>query len=345
MAVSPPHAARAASSTRVWRFALAGALTLATGLATAQPVDVEAEHRRGVALRAEGHDVEALAVFRALYERTGEGRALARMALAEAATARWIDAEEHLQRAMALTSDAWINANRASLDVALRAAQTHLGSLRLRGAVEGAASTINGHPVTPRDGVVRVVAGDVRVEVRVSGYEPFVRDVTVPIGTDSTTLEVALVPAAPAPPPPPPPPPTERVVVTPPPPRPPPPPSRASPWRAVAVGAWAVGGAGLVLGVVGQVVGWGYADKFDDAGCVLHGTSPTQASSTQCGQWYNLATGWFTASTASFIAGGVLVASGTALWLLAPRARTTSSLSVRCAPRLDGVGVACEGTF
>ena len=105
------------------------------------------------------------------------------------------------------------------------------------------------------------------------------------------------------------------------------------------------GGAGLVLGVVGQVVGWGHADNFDDAGCVLHGTSPTQASSTQCGQWYNLATGWFTASTASFIAGGVLVASGTALWLLAPRARTTSSLSVRCAPRLDGVGVACEGTF
>ncbi len=110
------------------RHTLALALTLCAAAAYAQNPATEAEHQRGVQLRAQGQNAEAAEVFRAIFERTGEPRALARLGLAEGALSRWTDADEHLTTALARASDPWITANRASLEQALTAVRTHLGS-------------------------------------------------------------------------------------------------------------------------------------------------------------------------------------------------------------------------
>jgi hypothetical protein len=107
------------------RTLLVGALLVAPAAASAQELDIEAEHRRGVALREEHRDAEALEVFRALYERTQEARALARMALAEAALGAWDVAEEHLRAAMRDHRDRWVHHNRRGLREQLEIIRAH----------------------------------------------------------------------------------------------------------------------------------------------------------------------------------------------------------------------------
>ena len=107
------------------RTLLVGALLVAPAAASTQELDIEAEHRRGVALREEHRDAEALEVFRALYERTQEARALARMALAEAALGAWDVAEEHLRAAMRDHRDRWVHHNRRGLREQLEIIRAH----------------------------------------------------------------------------------------------------------------------------------------------------------------------------------------------------------------------------
>lgn len=105
--------------------------TLALLLALALPsvavaqADPEAEHRRGMALRVEGRHAEAAEVFRAVYERTREPRALARQGLAEAAAGNWEAAGYHLRAALAYDADPWILDHRADLTRDLALVDTH----------------------------------------------------------------------------------------------------------------------------------------------------------------------------------------------------------------------------
>jgi hypothetical protein len=78
-----------------------------------------------MALRVEGRHAEAAAVFRAVYERTHEPRALARQALAEAAAGQWEDAGYHLRAALTFDVDPWIMAHRADLARDLALVDTH----------------------------------------------------------------------------------------------------------------------------------------------------------------------------------------------------------------------------
>jgi hypothetical protein len=93
-----------------------------------QDVDVRAMLQRGVALRREGHDRDALVEFRRAYELTQSPVALAQIGLAEQALQEWSDAERDIARAISLRGDPWIVRHSTELQTALQDVRGHLAS-------------------------------------------------------------------------------------------------------------------------------------------------------------------------------------------------------------------------
>lgn len=338
------------------RALLAGLVTLGlAGSARAQAVDPEAEHQRGIALRNERRDAEALTVFRGLYERTGEVRALARMALAEAALSGWVDSETHLQRALG-TDDAWVAQNRASLDVALATVRQHLGSLTVHANVPGAEVFVGGQraAVVPFERPLRVPAGTMDIEVRASRHASARRTVTVRPGVDVTALDVELaaappeVPAvarvpdpAPAPEAPVPevvPPvvdPQERRARE----------QRRATWETVATTGFVLGGAGLLTSAIALGVRESAVGTFNDNLCGLVSESPPTfaAGGRDCTGQYNRGEAATAISLTGLVAGAVFTAAGAVAWYVSTRSAPLHALA--CAPALHQAGVVCGGRF
>jgi hypothetical protein len=117
----------------------------------------------------------------------------------------------------------------------------------------------------------------------------------------------------------------------------PPPPSAASPGLSpFRIAAIATVSTGLAALVVGGVFGVTAIAKKNDAGCVGVdcGATPDHARSLHDAQTAA------TTSTVFFVVGGVLVAGGVALWLLAPRPRASS-----LAPLVHASPAGVGGTF
>ena len=196
------HGAREAAG-RAWR---GGAVALAMVLwarsaagqsVCAQSADVDALEERGRTLRDEHHDAEALALFEQAYGMCHGGRALARVALAEGALGRWVEAEGHLRDAIGRRDDAWVSANQESLQRELATITAHLGDLELAGSGGPAEVWIDGRRVAawPMAQALRVVAGSVTFAVRGDGWAPVTRTVVVP-GGGLARETVVLVPLA-----------------------------------------------------------------------------------------------------------------------------------------------------
>lgn len=182
-------------------------------ICTAQ-VDVEAEHRRGLAFREQGRHAEAAAVFRALYESLREPRALVRLTLAEAAAFvdamdrnpqdafRWAVAEEHLQTAMSLSSDPYVRtpAVRDALRQTQRELQGRLGFLEVACNAPGAEVWAGTTRVArlPLLHAIRAPIGQYNLTVRAPAHEPRSVAVSVQAGVIAA-VEAALVPSPAAP--------------------------------------------------------------------------------------------------------------------------------------------------
>lgn len=218
----------------------------------AQSVAVEAEHQRGLVLRAEGRHTEALAVFERLYAQTREPRALARMALAEGAIERWASAEEHLADAVNRTSDPWIQANRAGLEQNLVIIRAHLGALVVECATPGAELWVNGERLPPGSfgRPLRIPTGTAPVEIRADGHRTFLRSVPIDQGVNPHRLSVSLEPSSRPPEPP-------VVIVQPV----VPPPPAPRPWRTV---AWVGVGLSGVTGGFTLMVGLLAVSRYND---------------------------------------------------------------------------------
>jgi len=327
------------------RVALVLACALATPTVFAQSNALEAEHTRGIQLRAAGQDAEAAEVFRGIFERTGEPRALARLGLAEGALQRWSDADEHLQAALSRASDPWIVANRANLEAAHRAVRTHLGFVTVLCTTPGATvQTVGGTPLPlPLQAPLRVTTGFVDLTVRAPGHAAVTRHVAVPVGQEPIAVEVTLVPEASA---------SVAVsvpvatpVVTPvadPPGREvvravddaPSGPrevrrTRAGWQRPVGIGLLAGAGVALGVGVVGVIVREGAAGQFNDGRCRLH---PDRDEITQggadCADALSRVETGDTLALGGFVSAGVLGVAGVALTLFAPRVTETVRVDV-----------------
>jgi formylglycine-generating enzyme required for sulfatase activity len=167
----------------------------------AQEIDVEAEHARGMQLREAHQDEAAAEVFRALWERTREPRALARLALAEGALGAWDRALEHMQQAIATRRDWWIRRNQRGLRENLAVIQQHVGMVNLRCDVPGAQLYVRGESrgIFPLPAPVVLPAGTVELETRAPGFINTTQSIDVVAGG---TIQVLLT-MAPVPPPPP----------------------------------------------------------------------------------------------------------------------------------------------
>jgi len=206
--------------------ALVVALGIAVGpcrvLAASAATEADAALKRGIDLRRRGDDAQALAEFQRAYAWYRSARALAQIGFAEQGLGRWHDAEEHLGQALADTEDVWVRRNRPTIERSRAVVAGHLGSLEVLGSPEGAELRVDGCLVgrLPLARPIRVVAGNVGVELRAHGYMTSSRPVTIVAGQlsrETITLQkievapveaappiaLALLPLARAPPPPP----------------------------------------------------------------------------------------------------------------------------------------------
>jgi hypothetical protein len=182
-------------------------LLVAAGAATAAPDDkaaAEALVTRGVELRREGKNLEALEMLQKAHAIAPSPRTFGQLGLAEAAVEHWADSEEHLTGALASPEDPWVRKTHATLEQALNLAAGHVGQIAVTGPA-GAAIIIAGKSVgsLPLAKAVRVNAGPALVSATAPGFYPFEMSVPVEAGKE-TQLKVALVASQPPPAPPPP---------------------------------------------------------------------------------------------------------------------------------------------
>jgi len=153
--------------------------------------DADAALHRGVVLRREGNDAEALEAFQQALALAPSARARAQVALAEQALALWLAAERDLALALAEKDDPWIRQNREALEGAARVVASKLGWATVTTNVPQLAEVlVNGSPVPAGDdGRRRVIAGLVTIEARAEGYVSATQ--TLRIGPE-TTANVTL---------------------------------------------------------------------------------------------------------------------------------------------------------
>lgn len=335
--------------------ALLATLALSPATAFAQvTADPEALVREGVELRREGHDEAALERFGRAWELGHAPRARAQMGFAEQALGRWQLAEAHVLEARAASTDPWVRGHLDVIERSLATTAQHLATLTVSCGVVGAELLLDGHVAgaLPLAEPLRVVAGEVSLEVRAPGHATVRR--TLQLAAGATAREsVDLAPVAPTPPasapePPPAPAPAPLATLTVATAAPPPiVPSRveaqhaSSAWRVLAAAGWALGGAGVTAGFVGLAVAEGRVSTFNGTGCTLYAESPPRASSDACVEIYRGAESARAGASAAFAAGAALAVGGTVIWLLRPRAPGAHAWG--CAP--TGGGLSCVVRF
>jgi hypothetical protein len=150
--------------------------------------------RRGVELRRQHRNAEALEAFTQAFATSPTPTARAQIALAEHALALWLEAERDLNAALLAADDEWITKYRTALEEAHAEIERHLAWLTVDVDVPGAEARLDGRAfMTGTD--ERVVSGTLVLDVRAAGHMPDVRDVDVPPG-EHIRVAVRLAPAA-----------------------------------------------------------------------------------------------------------------------------------------------------
>lgn len=304
-------------------------LALASSAAAQTPTaDELIEH--GVALREDGRDAEALAMFQRAFETSASGQAMAQIALAEHALGQLVDAETHLVEALASTGDRFVRRNRELLEQALEEIRTQLTDLTLTGGVPGAQVLLEGavRGTMPLASSLRVQAGTAHLEIRAEGYLSFTSEVIVNSGTP-ITLPIALEPV-----------PAVAPVVTEPEPvvtpsEPPASAERANAWMLP------VGIALAAAGVVGIGIGSGLmAWREDNARARL----TCMDSDPACRAHYGTAVDAEAAGIATYVVSGLLAAGGAVLIVLDVLGSSPSGgAELACSPGL--LSLSCAARF
>lgn len=304
--------------------------------------NLEARYQEGAALRQRQQDVEALAVFRSIYEQTRQYRALAQVGLAEGALGHWLEAERCLAEALS-SADPWIASRRSTLDGALATIRTHLGTLEVNSPTADAQVWVDGTILGIVNRSHRVLAGTVHFEVRARGYRTVSRIATVPVAglaresVALTVVEAAPEPAAaPAPPAVPTPLPTPLPMAATSTERPAPEGTR----RGLAIGALALGGTLAVGGLVAWAYGWTQVSAYnDDPACPLPGAgmAPPDCQSRLNTLGVIEPLGW-----TGMIGGALLLATGAVLWATSPSPRRERALRMGPGPGQLGASMQWE---
>jgi hypothetical protein len=161
------------------------------------PLDQEREAmiERGLKLRQEAKDEEALASFQRAASIERDARILTQIAFAEQAMGRWADSYMHLTEALHDSGSTWIQEHRELLAQELKKIEGNIGRLDVRTNVAVAKLTIDGREVgnAPLAEPIVVTAGAVVISAHSSGYLSTTRRVPVHAGALSR-VELILVP-------------------------------------------------------------------------------------------------------------------------------------------------------
>ncbi len=306
------------------------AIALAASPVRAQEPTASELLEYGVALREDGRDEEALAIFERAYGAEASGQALAQIALAEQALGRLVSAEEHLARALEDPDDRFVRRNRPLLEQALAEIRAELTTLTITCDVAGAQLTVGDRDLgtLPLAAPLRVQAGTAHVEIHAPGYRPYSREVIVSAERPASlaaVLEPDAAVTAPPPSPPPETPPTEPAHT-----------GDARAWRLpLAIGLAAAGVVSVAIG--GGLMAW----REDNARARLT-CSDTEP---ECRGRYQTAYDAETAGITTFVVGGLLVAAGAGIfvWDLLSQSDGAGEARVTCAPGVLALG--CSGRF
>lgn len=259
---------------------------------------------RGVELRRTDQDAEALVLFRqALELAPNSSRAQAHLGTTYQAIGRWVLADEFLGKALAHSSDAYVNRHRRALEQAREFVQEHLGLLEISGGPAGAEVLLNGQSIgkLPMREPVRVPVGSYQMEVALAGHY----GVNLPVRISRQALTRELVELLPL--------------------------SGGSRGKGAAAGVsgagpgegagvepsggpswltWTLAGAGVAaagVGTVALIQRQQHADRWnDDAQCL---NVPGQSRRNLCGNERTLGLRW---QTTAIVSGGAAVALGAA---------------------------------
>jgi hypothetical protein len=143
-------------------------------LLAAPTAEVEDLIRRGGELRKNGEDAKALPLYQRAHELAGTPRTAAQLGLVEVQLGYRLEAAGHLSEALAARGDNWIERYRAVLDEQLQHVKSQIGELSIAGSPAGADVRVNGRlgGQLPLAAPIRVVAGQVLVEMSAEGYTP-----------------------------------------------------------------------------------------------------------------------------------------------------------------------------
>lgn len=160
----------------------------AAGDPTAQK-DAEAHIQKGVELRKQSRDAEALAEFQEAMKRSPSARAKAQVGLAQMAVGLFEAAEVTLSEVLASSSDEpWVSSRRAVLSDALTKIRSHLGTFNVSGEPKGATVEVNGTATCSLPCSVHVQAGEIVVRVLAPGFLPIMRKVSVEARSTSSQV-------------------------------------------------------------------------------------------------------------------------------------------------------------
>jgi hypothetical protein len=159
--------------------------------------DVDAIISRGVELRRQGNDREALAEFQRAAKIARTPRIIGQIGLAETALGIWVAADQDLRAALQSADDPWIRKNHSALETARARVHDHVATLEVWGTPEGAEVIIQGRPVghLPLPAPITLSVGVVTVTVQAKGYQPTVRQLQV-FGGQLNRENVDLIPLA-----------------------------------------------------------------------------------------------------------------------------------------------------
>lgn len=151
--------------------------------------DAEAHIQKGVELRKQSRDTEALAEFQEAMKRWPSARAKAQVGLAQMAVGLFEAAEVTLSEVLASSSDEpWVSSRRAVLSDALTKVRSHLGTFNVSGEPKGATVEVNGTATCSLPCSVHVQAGEIVVRVLAPGFLPIMRKVSVEARSTSSQV-------------------------------------------------------------------------------------------------------------------------------------------------------------
>jgi hypothetical protein len=329
---------RRVSGHRSLRWVRAAVVVAIVGVPCAGLADTASESdahiQLGVVLRRAGKNVEALAEFEKAYALAATPRARVQVALARQALGDWLGAEPGLEEGLQTADDPWITQYRLVLEGALATVRGHLARLFVAVDTAQGELLVNGVSVgaLPIPAGIRVVAGNLDIEVRAPGCAPARRAIRVEPGAElrETFHLEPLVPAAALPP---------SLA-----PREDGPPLRAPSSRgARSTAAYVTLGAAGALGIAAAVA-WRVRDDnvaiYNDDGRCLVGI---RTRGQQCGAFATtaeVALGIEIGAAASAVA-----AAGVGAWLLlTPGRRPSGAGTVACGPWAP-FAVSCGGRF